>query len=83
VDVIFWARNHAKDGELVNTLVWKTLFRDHPDLTNDLSEDEQSMIRSLRDAAMTIRAGENEQMEGTILSDPFYSDWYAYLVRKE
>lgn len=84
VDVIFWARNHADSGDsLVSTQAWKVLLRDHPDLTNELSAEDEAMIRSVRSAAMTIRAGENEQLDGTILSDPFYSDWYAYLIRKE
>ena len=62
---------------------WKALLRDHPDLENSLTEEEEAQIRSARDAIFAIRARENEKPEGTILSNPFYSDWYAYLIRKE
>ena len=83
VDVVFWARNHAEHDTLVDTEAWKALLRDHPDLENSLTEEEEARIRSARDAIFAIRAGENEQPEGTILSRPFYSDWYAYLIRRE
>lgn len=83
VDVVFWARNHAEHDTLVNTGAWKALLRDHPDLENSLTEEEEARIRSARDAIFAIRAVENEQPEGTILSRPFYSDWYAYLIRRE
>lgn len=54
-----------------------------------IQEDENqrsasiALIRKVRDAILSIRSDENEQMEGTLLSKPFYADWYAYLVRKE
>lgn len=38
---------------------------------------------SVTPAIFAIRAVENEQPEGTILSRPIYSDWYAYLIRRE
>ena len=82
VDVIFWARHHAGHDTTLNPMAWSILLRDHPELVNDLSEEEETMIRQLRQAIDFIRSGENEQMEGTILSDAFYSDWYTYLVRK-
>ena len=83
VDVVFWARNHAEHDTLVDPAAWKALLRDHPDLENSLTEEEEAQIRSARDAIFAIRARENEKPEGTILSNPFYSDWYAYLIRKE
>ena len=83
VDVIFWARNHTQHDTVVDTAAWKAVLRDHPDLENNLTAEEEDRIRKVRDAILSIRSDENEQMEGTILSKPFYSDWYAYLVRKE
>lgn len=83
VDVIFWARNHTQHDTVVDTAAWKAVLRDHPDLENNLTAEEEDRIRKVRDAILSIRSDENEQMEGTLLSKPFYSDWYAYLVRKE
>ena len=82
VDVIFWARNHAERDTLTDPLAWSVLLRDHPNLINDLSEEDETRIRQFRKTMRAIRSDENEAMEGTILSDPFYSDWYAYLIRK-
>lgn len=54
-----------------------------------IQEDENqrsasiARIRKVRDAILSIRSDENEQMEGALLSKSFYADWYAYLVRKE
>ena len=82
VDVIFWARSHAEHDTAANPMTWSILLRDHPELMNDLSEEDLKQISQFREAMRTIRFGENEQIEGTILSDPFFSDWYAYLIRK-
>ena len=83
VDVIFWARNHVVHDTYVIPQAWKIMLRDQPDLSNELSPEDEAMIRNVRDTVRSIRISENEQLDGTIFSDPFYTDWYAYLVRKE
>ena len=53
--------------------VLELLLRDHPDLSEStLTEDEIAMIAGMQEAVTQIRSSENEQLDGTILSDPFY-----------
>lgn len=82
-DVVFWARNHMEQEGSMGVQGFQILLRDHPDLSESkLTEEEIGMVQGMQETMSQIRSSENEQLDGTILSDPFYTDWYAYVIRK-